>query len=172
MKKTLRKPENWQDFESLCKKLWGEIWQTENIKKNGRLGQLQSGVDVVAFVKNEYRGIQCKGKDDYTNAKLSENEIDAEISKARSFQPPLRRFIFATTANKDARIEAYIRNANLQSVAQGLFEIELYCWEDIVDLIDENRHTSDWYLNLQKYKESPSISVAFMTNRKVAVIAP
>ena len=22
----LQKPDNWQDFESLCKKLWGEIW--------------------------------------------------------------------------------------------------------------------------------------------------
>ena len=23
----LRKPENWQDFERLCKVLWGEIWE-------------------------------------------------------------------------------------------------------------------------------------------------
>ena len=57
MKKTLGKPENWQDFESLCKKLWGEIFSIPNkIKKNGRLGQEQAGVDVygILCVKRNY----------------------------------------------------------------------------------------------------------------------
>lgn len=38
--KSLSKPLNWQDFEILCKKLWGEIWKRSEIKKNGRSGQL------------------------------------------------------------------------------------------------------------------------------------
>ena len=74
MKKTIPKPENWQDFESLCKKLWGEIWGIPHkIKKNGRLGQPQSGVDVSGIPRNEteYLGIQCKGKDENSSAKLS-----------------------------------------------------------------------------------------------------
>ena len=33
--KSLPKPQNWQDFETLCKKLWGEIWSCPEIKKNG-----------------------------------------------------------------------------------------------------------------------------------------
>jgi hypothetical protein len=52
MKKSLSKPENWQDFESLCKKLFGEVWNCRNtIRKNGRSGQDQSGVDVYATLK-------------------------------------------------------------------------------------------------------------------------
>ena len=111
MKKTMRKPEHWQDFEDLCKKLWGEIWKCPSIKKNGRAGQSQHGVDVCGVPKGEidYCGIQCKGKDDYTNAQLTEDEIDQEIQKALTFKPKLKRFIFATTANKDEKIEAYIR---------------------------------------------------------------
>ena len=36
----IQPPANWQDFETLCKKLWGEIWCcTDTIKKNGRSGQ-------------------------------------------------------------------------------------------------------------------------------------
>lgn len=31
--KSLPKPQNWQDFETLCKKLWGEIWSCPEIKK-------------------------------------------------------------------------------------------------------------------------------------------
>lgn len=54
MKKTLRKPERWQDFEDLCKKLFREIWQCSyTIKKNGRQRQPQSGVDVYAIPKDE-----------------------------------------------------------------------------------------------------------------------
>ena len=30
-KQQLRKPENWHDFENLCKKLWGEIWKCPEI---------------------------------------------------------------------------------------------------------------------------------------------
>ena len=73
MKKQLRKPENWQDFESLCKVLWGEIWNCPEIKKNGRTGQTQHGVDVYGTPQGEteYYGIQCKGKDDYIDAELS-----------------------------------------------------------------------------------------------------
>ena len=65
----IKKPENWQDFEKLCKLLWGELWDcSDTIVRNGRQGQNQHGVDISAFVKkaNGYCGIQCKGKDDYS----------------------------------------------------------------------------------------------------------
>ena len=123
----LRKPENWQDFESLCKKLWGEIWGCPStIKKHGRTGQEQHGVDIYALPKGEnaYFGIQCKGKDDYANSQLTIKEIDDEISKALTFTPTLKSFYFATSANKDAKIEAYVRQKNLESIAKGGFSIE------------------------------------------------
>ncbi len=70
MKKQLPKPENWQDFESLCKKLWGI---PNKIKKNGRSGQPQHGVDIYGIPKREteYWCIQCKGKDEYTKSALT-----------------------------------------------------------------------------------------------------
>jgi len=150
MKKTIGKPEHWQDFEFLCKKLWGEIWSIPNkIKKNGRLGQEQSGVDVYGKPDGEdkYWGIQAKGKDDYSNAKLTEKEIIREIEKAKKFKPNLSVFIIASTTNKDAKIEEFIRLKDIENQSQGSFEILLYCWEDIVDLIEENKDTYDWYLN-------------------------
>lgn len=49
----LKKPSNWQDFEKLCKLLWGEIWICEDtIKRHGRQGQNQYGVDVFSYVEN------------------------------------------------------------------------------------------------------------------------
>ena len=163
MKKQLRKPENWQDFESLCKILWGEIWNCPEIKKNGRTGQAQHGVDVYGTPQweTEYYGIQCKGKDDYTNSELKENEVDEEIEKAKKFKPKLKKFYFATTANKDAKIEEYIRLKDENSRKNGGFEIHLFSWEDIVDLIDENKRTHDWYVNNIGYKTKYDINVTF-----------
>ncbi|WDO14532.1 hypothetical protein MH928_07500 [Flavobacterium sp. WW92] len=149
MKKAISKPENWQDFETLCKKLWGEIWGIPSvIKKNGRLGQNQFGVDIYGVPKGEtnYWGIQCKGKDEYSNAKLSQNEIENEILKATNFRPSLAVYIIATTANKDSKIEEFIRIKNFENQSKNLFEIHLFCWEDIVDLLEENQDILNFYL--------------------------
>lgn len=161
-KTQLRKPENWQDFESLCKKLWGEIWNCpDTIKKHGRNGQNQHGVDICAIPdgKSHYFGIQCKGKDEYTNSQLTISEIDTEIEKAKSFLPALGAFYFATTANKDAAIEGYIRQRNIQNIGVGCFSIEVFFWEDIVDLIENYRNTYNWYVNDMLYSDAYQISI-------------
>lgn len=164
MKKTIAKPENWQDFESLCKKLWGEIWEIPNsIKKHGRLGQEQSGVDIYGIPKGEtnYWGIQCKGKDDYTKAKITEQEIIAEIKRARQFEPQLKVYILATTANKDTKIEQFVRKQDIYSRSTGGFEIYLFCWEDIVDLIENNLNTYNWYQKGIGYKGKYDFTLYF-----------
>jgi hypothetical protein len=150
MKKTIGKPVNWQDFESLCKMLWGQIWEIPNkIKKNGRLGQEQAGVDVYGKPKGEsdYWGVQAKGKDDYSNAILTENEISKEIEKAKSFRPQLSVYIIATTSNKDSKIEEFVRLKDIENQKAGSFEILLFYWEDIVDLLEGYPDVLNWYLH-------------------------
>jgi hypothetical protein len=150
MKKTIGKPVNWQDFESLCKLLWGEIWEIPyKIKKNGRLGQEQAGVDVYGKPKGEsdYWGIQAKGKDDYSNAKLTENEISEEIEKAKNFRPPLSVYIIASTSNKDSKIEEFVRLKDIENQKAGSFEILLFCWDDIVDLLEGHPDVLNLYLH-------------------------
>lgn len=85
--------------------MWGEIWTCEDtIKRHGCQGRNQHGVGVFSYVEKYggYCDIQCKGKDDYANAQLTEGEIDTEIEKALGFEPELKLLIFATTENKDA----------------------------------------------------------------------
>lgn len=174
MKQQLRKPENWQDFEELCKVLWGEVWKCPEIKKNGRSGQNQNGVDICGIPKGEngYFGIQCKGKDEYTNAKLTEIEILKEIEKAKNFKPKLVKLIFATTANKDERIEEFFREQNLKHLNQDLFEVHLYCWEEIVDLIDSNKKTSDWYIRKQKFSSEFAVTITFENDSDIKEFKP
>jgi hypothetical protein len=175
MKKTIQKPENWQDFETLCKQLWGEIWDIPmKIKKNGRNGQPQAGVDVYGVPKGEfnYWGVQCKGKDDYTNAKLTEKEIDIEVTKAQDFKPALSVFIFATTMNKDSSIEEYIRIKDLESRRNGGFEILLFCWEDIADLIDDNQNTYNYWVGNKQHKTKFNFELSLNEFQQERVIRP
>lgn len=171
---SLPRPENWQDFESLCKKLWGEIWSCAEIKKNGRSGQNQSGIDIYGIPtgENSHYGIQCKGKDEYTNKKLTEKEINKEIEKAKRFEPQLKKMYFATTAIKDANIETIFRKKNIEHIKNGLFEVHIYSWEDIVDLIFENKVTYDYYLNSKTFKKSQSVNVTFKNGQTVMTVHP
>jgi len=171
-KQQLRKPKYWQDFENLCKKLWGEIWKCPEIKKNGRQGQVQHGVDVygIPFGESEFYGIQCKGKDDYTHAQLTEKEVLDEIKKAKLFEPKLKKLYFATTANKDSSIESFIRKKNVEHLKKGLFEVHLFSWEDIVDLIEENKHTYDYYIKSQNYKTEHDIEFVFENNLSELIV--
>lgn len=135
----IQKPANWQDFETLCKDLWSRIWDCKEIKKNGHLGQDQHGVDIFILKNGDsfYTGIQCKLKDEHTHRKLTPKEIDAEVERAYYYKNELKQLIFATTANKDAKIEDYIRKKNLEHISRGLFEIYLYSWEDITDMLGQ-----------------------------------
>ncbi|MCW3161606.1 hypothetical protein [Chryseobacterium oryctis] len=172
--KSLPKPQNWQDFETLCKKLWGEIWDCPEIKKNGRQGQAQNGVDVCGIPKGEtaYFGIQCKGKDEYTNKNFTTKEIDREIEKAKDFKPKLKKLYFATTADKDSKIEEYIREINLENIKEGGFEIHLYCWGDIVELIFENRNTYNYYVNSFNFKDNYDAELTFFNDTNILELSP
>lgn len=156
MHKQLRKPANWQDFEQLCKRLWGEIWRVPyEIKLHGRSGQAQHGVDICAVPQGQlhYWGIQCKLKDESTGTQLTKAEVEAELTKAHTFSPPLAGFIIATTANKDVALEQAVRELDLTSRQTGGPIVQLYCWEDIVGLLDQYPPVLNWYLTAQQVSD-------------------
>lgn len=172
--KTLRPPSNWQDFESLCKRLWGEIWNCPEIQMNGRLGQDQSGVDVfgIPFNEDNYYGIQCKGKNEYYGSQFTKKEITEEIEKAKEFKPPLKKYYLATTAVNDAKIQEFVRSKNIEQKRNGLFEVHLFAWETIVNLIEENKNTYNFYIKSQNYRTSNAVALTFQNGHTEITCAP
>ena len=167
---TLRKPANWQDFESLCLLLWREEWKSEDIKKNGRNGQTQNGVDICGHKdgENEYSGIQCKCKPG--NKPLTTDEIDEEINNAKAFKPALRRLIFATTADKDASIEEYVRIKDDENRKKGLFSIDIKSWQDIIDLLELNKSVLHTYMDI--VAEDYAVAITFADGSEETIIHP
>jgi len=173
--KHIPKPKNWQDFERLCKKLFGEMFGcASTIKANGRPGQAQHGVDIygVADGDTAYFGVQCKARDDEAAATLTADEFDAEVERARAFRPKLARFFIATTAKKDVRLEEHARRRDLESRGQNGFSITLCCWEDLADLVDENRETYRWWVLEKRHRERFGVEVSFRCDDDEVVLRP
>jgi hypothetical protein len=90
---------------------------------------------------------------------LTTSEISDEIAKALTFEPPLKTFVIATSANKDAHVETFIRKEDLNSRQAGRFEIVYYTREDLVDFIEENRETFQWYVAEQQFRTQHEVGV-------------
>ena len=167
---TLRKPENWQDFESLCLLLWREEWKSEDIKKNGRNGQAQKGVDICGHRdgENEYSGIQCKCKPG--NKVLTTIEIDNERDNAQAVKPALKRLAFATTSDKDAALEEYVRIKDEENRKNGLFTIDIKSWQDIVDMLERNKLVLNTYMDI--VADDYAVTITFDDGRDEKVIRP
>ncbi len=135
----LAPPKAWQDFETLCCDLWRAIWKDPNAKKHGRQGQAQHGVDVFGNPSQQadWAGVQCKGKDNYTDKMLTEKELREEAEKAKSFTPGLTQFTLATTGPRDAHIQETARTLSDEHSKAGLFTVDVWSWEDIVESLEQ-----------------------------------
>lgn len=153
-------PANWQDFESLCCDLWREIWEDPNTQKNGRQGQPQHGVDVWGRPNqgSSYAGVQCKGKDNYADKSITEDEVLAVVEKAKSFSPLLSEFIIATTGKRDVDIQEIARTITEEHRRENSFSVHIWSWEDIVSRLEEFPHIIAEYY--------PGLSIDFKALRE------
>ena len=77
--------------------------------------------------------------------------------------------VFATTANKDAKIEGYIRKKDTENRAKGLFAIDIASWEDIVDQLERYRTTYNWYVNNCQFKDTTDVLVTFHGKDEITI---
>ena len=125
-------PSSWDEFEVICADLWGEIWGDRHTQLYGRQGQRQNGVDLRGIdQQNKQCGAQCKGKRNWPPSKLTKDEIDGEIAKAKKFRPKLDEFILLTTAPNDVTVQDHVAALN-KSKSNGIdFRVEVYSWDEI-----------------------------------------
>ena len=165
-------PSNWQDFEKLCCDLWSRIWEDPNTCGNGRQGQSQNGVDVFGRPQkgDKLAGVQCKGKDSYTNKALTQDKVEAEVEKAKGFQPKLSEYIIATSGPRDAKIQEVARKISEKHKSQGLFSVSISSWEDIVLKLHDypellNKHYSEIYTTAQIAKKLDGLAQGQIDSR-------
>jgi hypothetical protein len=139
--KQIPPPRSWDKFEDLVRALFACVWENPLAQKNGRRGQSQNGVDVFGeFPANSgsWVGVQCKGKDAGYGSKASPSEFDAELAKAEHFTPVLSRWIFATTAPGDGRLQEHARQVSTVRIAAGKFPADVLGWDSLLALIAQH----------------------------------
>ncbi|EAQ04630.1 hypothetical protein OB2597_05090 [Pseudooceanicola batsensis HTCC2597] len=138
--RSLRAPNDWQEFERLTYDLFRRVWETDDAHMHGRTGQEQHGVDVYGTDRRQGKrvGVQCKGKNGDYNSAVTAAELAGEVEKAKRFKPRLDRFVLVTTAPNDAKIQSQARTLNEKNQKVGLFEVDIMGWEEIKHLIQDH----------------------------------
>ncbi|MBZ3802466.1 hypothetical protein K9O81_18555 [Leclercia adecarboxylata] len=124
----LNTPKSWDEFEDICKSSFQLRWHNPNLTRHGRSGQKQDGVDIYGHDNFDlFVGIQCKN----TVLTLSNSVIDEEVAKAEMFEPPISALYIATTAPRDAALQAYVRKINQARHLINKFPVSIVFWDDI-----------------------------------------
>jgi hypothetical protein len=121
-------PQGWEAFEGMVFDFFTARLVNPNLKRYGRQGQAQYGVDIAGAQNGGFLGIQSKN---HPGGKITTKEIDAEIAKAEGFQPTIHQYILATSALRDAKITQYIFEVSSERTRHGKFSVDIYFWEDI-----------------------------------------
>lgn len=126
---------NWEIFEDLCLDLWNNILNDYSVKKFGRQGQKQKGLDIFCKLNDEIIGIQCK-----CTQKLDTKIIDKELKKIESLNIELSKYIIATTSKRDVKLDEYVMEISQEK--KYPFEITIYFWEDFVYELSKEENLS------------------------------
>lgn len=88
-------------------------------------------------------GIQCKAR-----VKLTQYDISPDIEAAKTLNPKLSKFIIATTALRDTKLQDYVNSVNNKHHIEGLFDVEIKFWDDIEEELSKESNAdiaSDCY---------------------------
>ena len=132
-------PKNHADFERKAVVLFREILRDPSVKRLGREGQEQFGVDLVGYRDEKVSkvvGIQCKKK--APTSALTEVEVRAEVKKALKYSPKLNEYIIITSAKNDTALDQLAQKLSQAQAKIGRkIRIEVWGWGTLEELIDQ-----------------------------------
>lgn len=121
-------------FEKFALDLWASQHPGSKPTLYGRNGQSQSGVDVLVRINDRLIGVQCKAV-----KKLNEKTIDAEVERAKEFEPALTELIVVTTASHDAQLVSHAETLTRDHKQADLFAVSYHGWEDVLRILEDHQ---------------------------------
>ncbi len=161
-RKEIPRPKGDDDFEDLARALFHAVWQDPSAKLNGRRGQRQHGVDLYGEDRSgNLIGVQCKQHGSATSLKDVDllKKLREEVEDAKGFKPPLRRFIFATTAKRSTVLQEAARTLTERHKEEGLFAVDVLGWDDFEDLLRGHEDVLAWYLDERTKDHTPRLAI-------------
>lgn len=126
------------EFQAFCLDLFKAVWANPRAMLYGRRGTSQRGIDIVGedkrFNPPERSGVQCKGTETNKPREPDVDELRKDVEKAKAHDPPLKHFAFAYAGPRNPYLQDEAAKLTQTLRAQGLFEVDVYCWDDLLDL--------------------------------------
>ncbi len=143
-------PKTWQEFEDITLSCLKIKWRSNDLKKHGRLGQPQNGVDIYGSDNLGHRvGIQCK----LAAEELTIDTIKKEAKKAESFKPKIQAYYMATSLITDAKLQKEVRLFSEQNAKSRSFPVDIYFWEDLImELVKDKSEFENHYPQFSQAK--------------------
>lgn len=121
-------PQSDADFELMCARIYGKVFNDPLPVLNGRRGQAQGGVDIFVQGPNGRIGIQCKR---WVDGSLKLTHIKDEIALAEKAGTSMVRLVVATTAASDAKLVKEVQILSDKRVTEDKFPVDIQAWQDI-----------------------------------------
>ena len=121
-------------FQRQCKVLFEQVLKDPNVQEYGSSGQGQQGVDLLGRRRHvsldHWVGIQCKLT--IKAQKLKKGTVRHEATLALAFQPSLKEYIIATTANDDAAAQSEAALVTDEQASLGRdFTVQVWGWQTL-----------------------------------------
>lgn len=131
-----RPPANPEDFERLCLRVLKAHWNCPTLELYGRRGEGQHGIDIIDMSGEEpLRAAQCKRYDEGDT--IPPADIKAEVEAAKTFDVRLGIYAICTTARVSTQTQKAILSINQEHRKAGLFQVELFTWDRLDELLEE-----------------------------------
>lgn len=135
----IRIPKDDKEFEINTVVLFRELLNDPNVKRLGRNGQAQYGIDVIGKRDGDPKkivGVQCKLKG--PKEALTEDEVRVEVAKALKFSQPLSEYYIVNSGPNDTKLDALALKLSRQGKAKRInLRIEIWGWETLTERINE-----------------------------------
>ncbi len=124
----ISKPAGSDEFEDMCARVYGTVFNDPLPQTNGRRGQKQGGIDVFVDAPEGRLGVQCKR---FADGALKLKHVEHEVSEADKANTPIVRLIVATTATSDAVLLREVQDLSDARAAKGQYPVKIEFWQDL-----------------------------------------
>jgi cellulose synthase operon protein C len=140
------KPSDPAIFQRQCKVLFEQVLKDPNLQEYGSSGQGQQGVDLLGRRRHvsldHWVAIQCKLT--IKAPKLKKGTVRQEAALALAFQPPLKEYIIATTADDDAAAQSEAALVTDEQASLGRdFTVQVWGWQTLQTYILQHEAAID-----------------------------
>ncbi len=129
-------PRSFEEFRRLCLKVLRRHWQMPGLEPFQQAAGRDVGIDLLEVSgRSRLSAARCDLRESGEPPSLT--DLRNAVDRAASLALPIGHLTIATTASRSKALKTAVFELNLENRAANLLTVEVLCWQDIEDLLDE-----------------------------------